>query len=180
MDIKLGKDGSGISMLEYIGGILDFYFFAGSETDPTELARQYAEVSGLPAEVPYWSFGFHQCRSGYKSNFLTFLLSPFMFEHLLFRYWRSCSRYVAAQIPLEAMWTDVGKHSPLFPLFVCLISQRSDYVDRSRIFTVDPNNFPLTRMRELVAHLHSHDQYYGELHYTTTKLTQWLSDSHVQ
>ncbi|KAH9930888.1 glycosyl hydrolases family 31-domain-containing protein [Fomitopsis serialis] len=39
--------------LEYdvIGGVLDFYFLAGSETDPTE--------------VPYWSFGFHQCRYGY-------------------------------------------------------------------------------------------------------------------
>jgi len=50
-----------MSTLEYnvIEGILDFYFFAKSETDPTELARQYAEVSSLPAEVPYWSFGFH-------------------------------------------------------------------------------------------------------------------------
>lgn len=63
MDIKLSKDA-----LEYnvIGGVLDFYFLAGSERDPTELARQYAEVAGLPAEVPYWSFGFHQCRFGYK------------------------------------------------------------------------------------------------------------------
>ena len=71
MDIKLTEDDSGTSTLEYnvIGGILDFYFFAGSETDPTEVARQYAEVAGLPAEVPYWSFGFHQCRFGYQSTF---------------------------------------------------------------------------------------------------------------
>ena len=78
MDIKLTKDGSGASALEYnvIGGILDFYFFAGSETDPTEVARQYAEVAGLPAEVPYWSFGLHQCRFGYQStSFLSFSLS---------------------------------------------------------------------------------------------------------
>jgi alpha-glucosidase len=78
MDIKLTKDGSGASTLEYnvIGGILDFYFFAGSKTDPTEVARQYAEVAGLPAEVPYWSFGFHQCRFGYQSMFyLSFSLS---------------------------------------------------------------------------------------------------------
>ena len=39
MDIKLTKDGSRASALEYnaIGGILDFYFFAGSDTDPTEV-----------------------------------------------------------------------------------------------------------------------------------------------
>jgi alpha-glucosidase len=55
MDIKLTKDGSGVSALEYnvIGGILDSYFFARSETDPTEVARRYTEVAGLPAEVPY-------------------------------------------------------------------------------------------------------------------------------
>jgi len=49
MGIKLTKGGSSASALEYdvIGGVLNFYFFAGSETDPTEVARQYTEVSGL-------------------------------------------------------------------------------------------------------------------------------------
>ncbi|KAE9385817.1 hypothetical protein BT96DRAFT_949561 [Gymnopus androsaceus JB14] len=55
--------------LEYnvIDGVLDFCFLAGSEDDPVELSKQYAEVVGTPAEVPYWSFGFHQCRFGYTS-----------------------------------------------------------------------------------------------------------------
>jgi alpha-glucosidase len=63
MDIKL-TDGA----LEYnvIGGVLDFYFLAGSTSDPIAVARQYAEIVGTPAEVPYWSFGFHQCRFGYR------------------------------------------------------------------------------------------------------------------
>lgn len=71
MDIKVTTDDKG-STLEYdvIGGVLDFYFLAGSETDPTEVARQYAEVVGTPAEVPYWSFGFHQCRYGYTGALL--------------------------------------------------------------------------------------------------------------
>ena len=66
MDIKL-DDANGVQTLEYniIGGVLDFYFLAGSESDPVELVRQYADVVGTPAEVPYWSFGFHQCRFGY-------------------------------------------------------------------------------------------------------------------
>jgi len=64
MDIKLAN-----GTLEYnvIGGILDFYFLAGSTQDPIAVARQYAEIVGTPAEVPYWSLGFHQCRFGYQS-----------------------------------------------------------------------------------------------------------------
>ncbi|KAF7791040.1 hypothetical protein EIP86_002000 [Pleurotus ostreatoroseus] len=68
MDVKI-NDTDGTS-LEYnvIGGVLDFYFLAGSETDPIEVSRQYAEIVGTPAEVPYWSFGLHQCRFGYQSK----------------------------------------------------------------------------------------------------------------
>lgn len=69
IDIKINDTESNATTLEYnvIGGIIDLYFLAGSETDPTEVARQYAAVVGKPAEVPYWSFGLHQCRFGYQS-----------------------------------------------------------------------------------------------------------------
>ncbi|KAH8100347.1 alpha-glucosidase [Cristinia sonorae] len=125
MDIKI--DDAGSASLEYnvIGGILDFYFLAGSETDPTEVARQYAEIVGTPAEVPYWSFGLHQCRFGYTDYIDVSQV---------------ITNYSAAGIPLETMWTDI------------------DYMDRRRIFTVDPQYFPLNRMREIVDFLHSHDQ----------------------
>jgi alpha-glucosidase len=71
MDIKITNDGPGGPSLEYnvIGGVIDLYFFAGSETDPTAVAKQYAGVVGTPAEVPYWSLGLHQCRWGYKGEF---------------------------------------------------------------------------------------------------------------
>jgi len=71
MDIKITNDGPGGPSLEYnvIGGVIDFYFLVGSETDPTAVAKQYASVVGRPAEIPYWSIGFHQCRFGYKSKF---------------------------------------------------------------------------------------------------------------
>ncbi|KAJ7592387.1 glycoside hydrolase family 31 protein [Mycena floridula] len=125
MDIKL-NDTAGTT-LEYnvIGGLLDFYFLAGSETDPTALAQQYAQIVGTPAEVPYWSFGLHQCRFGYN-NYIDVA--------------NVITNYSAAAIPLETMWTDI------------------DYMDRRRIFTVDPQYFPLNRMREIVSYLHAHDQ----------------------
>ncbi|GLB35686.1 putative glycosyl hydrolase 31 family protein [Lyophyllum shimeji] len=127
MDIKITNSGG--TSLEYnvIGGVLDFYFLAGSTTDPTAVARQYAEVVGTPAEVPYWSFGLHQCRFGYK-NYIDVA--------------GVITNYSAAGIPLETMWTDI------------------DYMDRRRIFTLDPSYFPLKRMREIVDYLHAHDQRY--------------------
>ncbi|KXN85442.1 Alpha/beta-glucosidase agdC, partial [Leucoagaricus sp. SymC.cos] len=105
MDIKPSNGGG--NSLEYnaIGGVLDSYFLAGSEPDPTGVARQYAGVAGTPAEVPYWSFGFHQCRFGYK-DFVDVA--------------GVISKYAAANIPLETMWTDI-----------------LDYMDRRRIFTFD-------------------------------------------
>ncbi|KAH9477307.1 putative alpha/beta-glucosidase agdC [Psilocybe cubensis] len=124
MDIKLNSNS-----LEYniIGGVLDFYFLAGSERDPTELARQYSEVVGLPAEVPYWSFGFHQCRFGYR-DFVDVA--------------NVIVRYAASKIPLETMWTDI------------------DYMDRRRTFTLDPDYFPLKKVREIVDYLHGKGQKY--------------------
>ncbi|CAI7676591.1 alpha/beta-glucosidase agdC [Penicillium manginii] len=50
--------------------------------------------------------------------------------------------YSHAHIPLETMWTDI------------------DYMDRRRVFTLDPERFPLGKVRELVHHLHQHHQHY--------------------
>ncbi len=53
------------------------------------------------------------------------------------------TNYSEANIPLETMWTDI------------------DYMDRRRIFTVDPDYFPMDRMREIVEYLHDHDQQFS-------------------
>lgn len=50
--------------------------------------------------------------------------------------------YSQANIPLETMWTDI------------------DYMYRRWIFTVDPERFPMDKVRELVEYLHDHDQGY--------------------
>lgn len=52
------------------------------------------------------------------------------------------ANYSAAGIGLETMWTDI------------------DYMDRRKVFTLDPVRFPLEKMRELVSTLHARQQHY--------------------
>ncbi|PCD26347.1 hypothetical protein AU210_012777 [Fusarium oxysporum f. sp. radicis-cucumerinum] len=52
------------------------------------------------------------------------------------------ANYSAAKIPLETMWTDI------------------DYMDRRRIFTIDPERFPADKYKDLVDTIHARDQHY--------------------
>lgn len=62
MDIKINNTDEDGQYLEYntLGGVFDFYFFAGPS--PIETVQQYGEVAGTPALQPYWGLGLHQCR----------------------------------------------------------------------------------------------------------------------
>ena len=92
MQINIDQADDGGQFLEYntLGGVLDFYFLAGPS--PTEVSKQYAEVVGLPAMMPYWTFGFHQCKFGYRD---------------VFELAEVVANYSEANIPLEVMWSDI-------------------------------------------------------------------------
>lgn len=92
MDVKINNTDGKNQYLEYntLGGVLDFYFMAGPT--PIELAKQYAEVTGLPTMQSYWSFGYHNCRYGYQD---TYEVAEVVYN------------YSSAGIPLETMWTDI-------------------------------------------------------------------------
>jgi alpha-glucosidase (family GH31 glycosyl hydrolase) len=58
-----GSDTEGQTLgIQTTGGIIDIYVFAGPT--PVEVVRQYLDVIGKPAFVPFWSLGFHNCRWG--------------------------------------------------------------------------------------------------------------------
>lgn len=105
MDINITKDASG-QYLEYntLGGVFDFYFLAGPT--PKDVAIQYSETVGKAVMMPYWGFGFHNCRYGYQD---------------IYEVAEVIANYSAANIPLETQWTDIGMEllSPFYLLKFC-------------------------------------------------------------
>jgi alpha-glucosidase len=143
MDLKINyTEGTG-QYLEYntLGGIIDLYFLAGPS--PIEVSQQYSQVIGLPAMMPYWGFGFHQCRYGMQD---VYEVADVVYN------------YSMAGIPLETMWTDIDYLSPLNPRRCHDINGQQ--MDLRKVFTLDSDRFPLEKVRELVTYLHDHDQHY--------------------
>lgn len=87
MDMTL-EDGRVV--YQTLGGVLDFHILSGPT--PAAVTNQYTQLIGRPKLMPYWSYGFHQCRWGYTSA-----------AHLR----EVVDKYAAAKIPLDVIWADI-------------------------------------------------------------------------
>ena|ERR1700733_4470775 len=103
---------------------------------PTDVAKQYAQIAGLPAEVPYWSLGFHQCRYGY-TDYLNVA--------------EVVRNYSLAGIPLEVSESRFIPHClRMSPTFFQTMWTDIDLYYNRLTFTNDPQYFPLDKMRTLI------------------------------
>lgn len=89
--IKATVDNKHYITFKTIGGILDFRFFLG-EQSPETTVEKLNLYSGRAAIPPFWGFGFHQCKYGYKD--ITYL------EDVV-------SNYEKYGLPLDTIWTDI-------------------------------------------------------------------------
>lgn len=89
MDVLLRK-----GLVEYraLGGTLDFYFISGPS--PKAVIRQYSDIVGRPAQMPYWAFGLHLCR--WMQEFATVERVQKVVE---------CMK--KEDIPVETIWSDL-------------------------------------------------------------------------
>ncbi|GMG16776.1 unnamed protein product [Phytophthora fragariaefolia] len=120
MDVTMD---SGHLVYQTIGGVLDFNIVVGPT--PANVVSQYTKLIGRPKLMPYWSYGFHQCRWGYGSvDALRTVVS----------------KYASNKLPLDVIWSDI------------------DYMKSYHDFTLDPTNFPQTKMAAFMDEIHANGQ----------------------
>jgi hypothetical protein len=90
MDIKIRHVGMQTQVDHiFVGGIIDAFFFQKNTID--NILANYHYIIGKPAPMPYWAFGYHQCRWGYRG-----------IEHLR----QVEMSFERDALPLDGLWVD--------------------------------------------------------------------------
>eukprot|EP01022_Parablepharisma_sp_SALTPOND_P033469 TRINITY_DN887_c0_g1_i1.p1 TRINITY_DN887_c0_g1~~TRINITY_DN887_c0_g1_i1.p1 ORF type:complete len:1932 (-),score=137.28 TRINITY_DN887_c0_g1_i1:11681-17392(-) len=90
MDVRIRHVGTQTQIDHlFIGGIIDAFFFQRGTVD--EILRGYQYIIGRPEPLPYWAFGYHQSRWGYRD-----------IEHLK----DVVRKFDQFGIPLDSIWMD--------------------------------------------------------------------------
>eukprot|EP00831_Metopus_contortus_P012069 TRINITY_DN1484_c0_g1_i8.p1 TRINITY_DN1484_c0_g1~~TRINITY_DN1484_c0_g1_i8.p1 ORF type:complete len:1297 (-),score=213.40 TRINITY_DN1484_c0_g1_i8:91-3807(-) len=90
MDVKIKHVGMQ-TQVDHImtGGIFDAFFF--NQANAERVLKEYHDLIGRPVAIPFWAFGYHQSRWGYRD-----------IEHLK----DVISKFEEFNMPLDAIWMD--------------------------------------------------------------------------
>ena len=90
-DVTISSDiGSTYLTHKTIGGIIDYYIIVNDS--PEEIVKNIQTLLGIPPLPPYWSFGNHQSRYGYKKG-----------QEFIDVY----EKYKSSEMPIDSMWLDI-------------------------------------------------------------------------
>ena len=126
MDVLLDRNNeTEIITYKLTGGVIDLKFFIGNEKSPEEVVKMYHQYLGGYFIQPFWSFGFHQCRWGYRD------LSMIK---------KTLTNYHEYGMPLDTIWMDID-YMEDFKIFT---------IDENRYNMHDLNNLLETYQKRLV------------------------------
>ena len=90
-DVQIYSDKSNTFLShKTIGGIIDYYIIVNDS--PEEIIKNIQVLLGIPPLPPFWAFGNHQSRYGYKKG------SDFINVY---------EKYKSNKIPIDSMWLDI-------------------------------------------------------------------------
>lgn len=93
MDIKVElESGKTTTVMTHVitNDVLEMFVL--QKSSPEALVRQFHTLIGRPPLVPYWAFGYHQCRWGYDTQAVL--------EEVV-------NNFTAKGIPLDVLWSDI-------------------------------------------------------------------------
>eukprot|EP01022_Parablepharisma_sp_SALTPOND_P000401 TRINITY_DN1019_c0_g1_i1.p1 TRINITY_DN1019_c0_g1~~TRINITY_DN1019_c0_g1_i1.p1 ORF type:complete len:1852 (+),score=180.84 TRINITY_DN1019_c0_g1_i1:3096-8651(+) len=122
LDVRVQHEANEGTVLTHVltGSVLEFFVI--QKSSPENIIKQFHTIIGKPTLVPYWAFGYHQCRWGYDTQE--------KMEEVI-------KKFDDMKIPLDVMWSDIDymieyedftldqKRYPSMPEFLGKLKERN-------------------------------------------------------